>query len=180
MENNGLAGGGINAFGLDEFGQPDGNAMWGAFIGTGLGTVTAIGIRNYTKYARHAELIGMGAGIAAGAVMYFVPGMKASGVTAAVAALLNNGLRALEQKFMASAPVSLPAQGLRGVTIEPTQALGMIDIQPTEALMGATSDYRDMPQLVGATLSSAADHVQLVGGPVLAQQAGAWGATVMG
>lgn len=178
MENNELAG--INAFGLDSFGAPDGNPMWGAFIGTGLGTVTSIAVRNYTKYAKHAELIGMGAGVAAGAVMYFVPGMKASGVTAAVAALLNNGLRALEQKFMPQAPTTLPTSGLRGVTIEPTQALGMVDIQPTEALMGPTGDYRDMPQLVGANLAAAADHVQLVGGPVLAQQAGAWGATVIG
>ena len=32
----------VNAFGLDEFGKPDGDPMWGAFIGTGLGTVTAI------------------------------------------------------------------------------------------------------------------------------------------
>jgi hypothetical protein len=169
-------GAGYDAFGLDDFGMPDGNPMWGAFLGTGLGTITAIGVRRYTTKGQYAELIGGAAGVVSGGVMYAL-GMKSSGLTAVVSALLNNGLRALEQKLFAASPA---VSGLRGVVIRPTQALGMTEIRPTEALMGPTADQGGMPQLVGANLRAAQDHITLVGGPQLAQQGGAWGATVIG
>lgn len=172
----GTFGAGYDAFGLDEFGQPDGNPMWGAILGTGLGTVTAMGVKRYTKYGKWAELMGFGASVVAGGVMYAM-GMKSSGITAVASGALNNGLRALEGLLFKD---SGTMQGLRGVVIEPTQALGMTEIVPTEALMGATSDQGAMPQLVGATMQSAADHITLVGGPSLAQHSGAWGATVIG
>ena len=186
MDNDELNGSGLNGvdfFGLDRTGSPDGNPMWGAMIGTGLGTVTAVGVARYVKnpkYAKHAELFGLGAGVASGAVMWLM-GMRSSGVTAAVSALLNNGMRALEKVLFKDAGMM---GHLRGVVIEPTQALagqmGMVDIQPTQALAGPVADYSQMPQLVGANLGNAADHIQLVGGPQLAQHAGAWGATVIG
>lgn len=167
-------------FGLDSMGQPDGNPMWGAFVGTGLGTLTAIGVKQYMpKQAKHAELIGMGAGVLGGAVLYFA-GHKSSGITSAVSAVLNNGIRALEQVVFKQSAAMAGLRGLRGVVIEPTQALGMVDIERTQALMGATADGGGMPQLVGANLQSAADHIQLVGGPQLAQHSGAFGATVIG
>lgn len=174
--------GGIDAFGLDDMGQPDGNPMWGAMLGTGLGTVAAIGVKRYTKHGKHAELIGMGAAMASGLALYLF-GQRSSGVTAAVAGLLNNGLRALEGVLFKN------AVQMSGVVIEPTQSLmgggygrgmGMVDIQPTEALSGPVADYSQMPQLVGAGLQQAADHIQLVGGPQLAQHSGSWGATVIG
>lgn len=175
--------GATDFFGLDERGRPDGNAMLGAVVGTGLGSVTAIGVRRYggVKYGKYAELFGMGASVAAGAVLYFT-GQKSSGMTAAIAGLLNNGLRALEQQMFAPAGSKL----FDGMVFTPTQALeggrqmGMIDIEPTQALSGPVADYSQMPQLVGASLQSAADHIQLVGGPQLSQHSGAWGATVMG
>jgi hypothetical protein len=183
-------GGGLNGvdfFGLDRAGSPDGNPMWGAMIGTGLGTVTAVGVARYVKnpnVAKHAELIGLGAAVFSGGVMWLM-GMRSSGVTAAVSGLLNNGLRALEKVLFKDAAMM---GHLRGVVIEPTQALaghygggmGMMDIEPTQALAGPVADYSQMPQLVGANLHSAADHIQLVGGPQLAQHSGAWGATVIG
>ncbi len=189
-DNDDLSGGlnGVDFFGLDRTGSPDGNPMWGAMIGTGLGTVTAIGVARYVKnpkVAKHAELFGLGASVLSGGALWLM-GMRSSGVTAAVAGLLNNGLRALEKVLFKDAAMM---GNLRGVVIEPTQALaghnygggmGMVDITPTQALAGPVADYSQMPQLVGANLRDAADHIQLVGGPQLAQHSGAWGATVIG
>lgn len=170
----------VDFFGLDSMGQPDGNPMWGAFVGTGLGTLAAIGVKQYMpRQAKHAEVIGMGAGVLGGAILWLA-GHRASGITGAVSAVLNNGLRALEGYVFKSSAAMSGARGLRGVVIEPTQALGMVDVERTQALMGATSDNGGMPQLVGANLQSAADHIQLVGGPQLAQHSGAFGATVIG
>lgn len=185
-----LAGGlsGVDFFGMDRAGSPDGNPMWGAMIGTGLGTVTAVGVARYAKnpkIVKNAELIGLGAAVLSGAALWLA-GMRSSGVTAAVSGVLNNGLRALEKVLFKDSAIM---GHLRGVVIEPTQALmghnygngmGMVDIEPTQALAGPVADYSQMPQLVGANLHAAADHIQLVGGPQLAQHSGSWGATVIG
>lgn len=172
----------VDAFGLDEFGAPAGlNPMWGAAIGSGLGTVAAIGLRQTDPtgfMARHAEALGFGAAAVASGAMIFFPGSRAAGWTGLAAAFLNNGLRALEQYVLKG--------GLSGVVIEPTTAfagrggLGMVDIERTTAFRGGATGLgrgSELPQLVGATLQSASDHVQLVGGPALNRFAGHWGAT---
>lgn len=176
--------GNTDFFGLDDMGEPDGNPMLGAMVGTGLGSVTAIGIRKFAAgsptLVKNAELIGAGAAVLAGAALYFTSS-KSSGITAAVSGLLNNGLRFLEQKLFAPDGYT---GALHGVVVEQTQALGrgmgQVDIQPIQALSGPVADYSQMPSLVGANLQAAADHIQLVGGPQLSQHAGGWGATVVG
>lgn len=177
--------GDVDAFGLDEFGQPVGlNPVWGAAVGTGLGTVSAIATRQFMpRFAEHSELIGFGVAALASGAMVAMPGTRAAGWTGLASAFLNNGLRQLELMFFrqsiaeAAADASLaPSSGdMQGVVVDPTQSLGEVEIDRTESL-GAG----DMPQLVGASLSAANEHVQLVGGPQLAAHSGAFGATLFG
>lgn len=177
--NDNLGLGGVDAFGLDEMGQPVGlNPVWGAVVGTGLGTIGAIATRQFSpKLAKHSELVGFGlASVASGAMIAF-EGTRAAGWTGLASAFLNNGLRHMEKMFAEkSIEGSVVPNPLQGVVIDPTEALGLVEINPTYAL----GEGNDMPTLVGANLASASDHVQLVGGPSLAQTAGHWGATVMG
>lgn len=183
-------GGGVDAFGLDDFGMPAGlNPMWGAVAGTGVGTVAAVATRQFapTKY-KWSEAIGFGAaGLVAGGMLFF-ENTRAAGWTALASAFLNNGLRQIEMmlydsklKAAATATTAPTTQGVGDVVIEPTQALmgsqmGLVDIEQAQALLGA-GEGSDMPHLVGANLAAANQHVQLVGGPALAQHSGSWGAT---
>lgn len=166
--------GNVDLFGLDEFGAPAGlNPLWGAVIGSGLGTLGAIGTRQFTRFGRHSELVGLAAGALSSGAMLFFEGTRDAGWTGLASSLLNNGLRQLELMFF----VPELQAGTQGVEIEPTQALGIATVSPSQALLGEGDS--DMPQLVGANLAQANDHVQLVGGPGLAQHAGHWGATVI-
>lgn len=175
--------GGVDAFGLDEFGQPVGlNPVWGAAVGTGLGTVGAIAARQFMpNYAQHSELIGLGLGVVASGAMIAFQGTRAAGWTGLASSFLNNGLRQMELMFFAPQMAeqiidsAAAAAAMNGVVIDPSEALGLVEINTTQAL-----GDNGMPTLVGASLSEASDHVQLVGGPPLAMHSGHWGATVMG
>jgi hypothetical protein len=129
--------------------------------------------------ARHSELIGFGLSALASGSMIMFGGTRAAGWTGLASAFLNNGLRQMELMFFAPSVTEETLLGrshyAREVVIDPTEALGMIEINRTQAL-----GEGDMPTLVGSSLRSASDHVQLVGGPGLAQHSGHWGATVMG
>lgn len=101
--------GDVDLFGLDAFGQVAGmNPLWGAGIGALMGTGTAIAVRQLLKPAPGAaanpalafsELIGLGAGVVTGGIMYAFPGTRAAGLTAMAVAAISNGLRALEQQL---------------------------------------------------------------------------------
>jgi len=168
----------VDAFGLDEFGQPRGlNPLWGAVAGSGLGTVAAMGLRRFggPTMAKHAEGIGFGVAAAAAGGMIAFKGSRAAGWTALAAAFLNNGLRAVEQYFLRD-----ETAGWGGVVVSPTTSfqgygggMGLVEVQPTTSFSDA-----QLPQLVGASLQQASDHVQLVGGPALNAHSGHWGATL--
>jgi hypothetical protein len=169
----------VDAFGLDELGSPAGlSPMWGAVAGSGLGTVASMAARRFGtgKIAQHAEAVGFLAGAAASGTMIAMRRTRAAGWTGLAATFLNNGLRALEQYMMAPS-----LSGWGGVVVEPTTSfagrggLGLVDIQRTTSFQGSMGDQ--LPQLVGASLQDASDHVQLVGGPALNSFAHHWGAT---
>jgi hypothetical protein len=179
MKSNNQGLGSVDAFGFNEFGQAAGlNPMWGAVVGTGLGTVGAIATRQFSpKMAKHSELVGLGLSALASGGMIFFEGTRAAGWTGLASAFLNNGLRQMEQMFFRPKlpEVAATAAEMGAVVIDPTQSLGLVEIENTQALAGS-----DMPTLVGANLAAANEHVQLVGGPQLAQHAGHWGSTVIG
>lgn len=170
--------GDVDAFGLDEMGQPVGlNPVWGAVVGTGLGTVGAIATRQFApKLAKHSELVGFGLSALASGTMIFFEGTRAAGWTGLASAFLNNGLRQMEQMFFApSLPEQAAAAAVDGVVIDPAEVLGLTEINPAQVL-----GNNELPTLVGASVGDASQHVQLVGGPALAKHSGHWGATVMG
>lgn len=174
--------GDVDAFGLDEMGQPVGlSPMWGAVVGTGLGTIGAIATRQFApKMEKHSELIGFGLGALASGSMIFFEGTRAAGWTGLASTFLNNGLRSMEKMFftpsLPEAAAAAAVDGIRGAVIDPATVLGMAQVNPATVLGSARED---MPTLVGS-VADASDRVQLVGGPTLASHSGHWGATLMG
>jgi len=141
----------VDMFGLDEFGQPVGDAMWGSVIGGGIGTGVAIMTRAMTATSstlhQYSELTGLVAGGAAGGVMMAFEGTRRMGIAAIATALVTNGLRQLERSLFApqstvaelqaqlaaaiadkdgkSASVKLPPKGAGwgGVVMDPTAVI---------------------------------------------------------
>jgi hypothetical protein len=175
----------VDAFGLEGHTQLGAakarGPMTGVIAGAGLSTIAAIGARQFGRgaIAANSELVGFSVGAAASAALMLSKNKatKSAGMVGLASAFLSTGLRALEG-FMFR---GTSAAGWRGPVIEPTTAfmgsrgMGMVDIQPTTAFLGEGGGQ--MPQLVGASLQAASDHVQLVGGPQLSQHSSNWGAT---
>lgn len=146
----------VSMFGLDEFGAPVGiGPLYGAVIGVGAGTLTAIGVRSLTSYGAHSELIGLGVGVAAGAIMVAASeSTRHAGWVAMAAAALNNGLRAVEQYFR---------QG---------SVMGFTQIESRRAPLGLTQiESRRRP---GGLAGGGA---QLYAPPKINRGAGHWGAS---
>jgi hypothetical protein len=168
------------------------NPMWGAAIGVGSGTATAVGIRQFVNPAAHpkmwaySEAIGLGVSTLSGAAMLLLGKgkWKDAGWTALASGFLNNGLRQIEMMMLTPKLPSVPTMG--DAVVEPTQVLqgqglGIVDIEPATALQGLGAYHEsgaDLPQLVGATLQKANEHVQLVGGPALSEHGAHWGSTL--
>lgn len=74
----------------------DVNPLWGALASGATGTGTAIGVRAMTGMDKHAELIGLGVGVATGGALMLSKKTRAAGFVGIVTALLTNGLRAAE------------------------------------------------------------------------------------
>jgi hypothetical protein len=182
--------GNVDFFGLDEFGAPVGmNPMYGALIGTGLATGTAIALRAMTAkggfFHKNSELLGLAVGGLAGGAMMFSPGTRAAGLTAIGGAFLSNGLRQLESWLL---PSSAPALGLPyiemgGPVIEPAQTLGVVLPEQTQTMAGAQISGDGPPidiSLQGALSASAIEQIQGIEGPDLSGLGTHYGATLFG
>lgn len=184
---------GIETFGAAKGGKKI-NPLWGAVVGTGVGTATAIGVRQVagpaSKWSAWSEGIGFGAGaLASGAMMLLTKGKRGrmAGYTGMASAFLNNGLRQLEVMLFKPSlgdVVEDVSQMTAGPVMQPTDVLqgqmGIVDVEPAVALGAYQEQNTDMPQLVGASLANANAHIQSVGGPALSQYASHWGATHWG
>ena len=193
--------GDMDMFGLDEFGGATREDMWGAVIGNGTATVASIAVRKLTKpnsaYNKYSEGIGALVGAAAGAIMYAFPKTKGMGMSAIANAVIGNGLRQLEQSFLAPSPaeqlaalqatmaamsnIQLPAPGGWGnVVIDPTaviqpyqgQGLGIHTIEPGYAVsngLGAVmiDPAYPVPGSVQGGYGFGAARPELVGPPTL-------------
>jgi len=175
-----------NAFGLNDFGQRFGemNPMWGAVAGTGLGTLGAMGVRQFAPgMAKWSEAIGLGLGTLASGAMLMFDRTRGAGWVGMASSFLNNGLRQLEQLMFGMGGTS---GYLGNVVIEPTEVLqghgglGLVEPEQTEVLLGDPRYSQGLPRLVGAGVDQASEHIQLAGGPALDQHAGQWGSTLFG
>lgn len=141
---------GVDLFGLDEFGAPVGLApLYGAMIGTGAGTLTAIGVRSMKpEWGDKSELIGLAAGVLTGGIMLAFPGTRHAGWVAMASAGLNNGLRAVEQYYKATGyPVAagVTPHPLGEMRVERRQALGYPQVERIPGGLGRSR----LPGLVG-------------------------------
>jgi len=81
---------------LGQAASGDVSPVWGVAASGTVGTGTAIAIRTLTDMDKNAELIGMGAGVAAGAAMMLSERTRAAGFTGIITAVVTNGLRYAE------------------------------------------------------------------------------------
>lgn len=126
--------------------------------------------------AVHSEAVGAGVAIVAGGLLAAFPATRAAGWTAMATALVNNGLRAVENLMSHQATAGAWGE----VRVEPTRAfaghLGMVTAEQ-RANLGAAQ----LPTLVGAgQLGTPARQVQIMGGPAVSSLAGHYGATIFG
>lgn len=159
----------VDLFGLDEFGQPVGmNPLWGAVIGGGIGTGTAIAVRALSAgygpgattfdYHKWSEGIGFAVGAATSGLLMAFPGTRAAGWAGMAVTFMTNGLRQLEQMFTETATpaevikkleekgVHLDAaviEQLNGVTIE-SLSPGTRDVQGF-----GVADIEEVPEAYG-------------------------------
>lgn len=163
----------VDLFGLNEFGMPEGmNPLWGAVIGGGIGTGTAIAVRalagkaaaGKTDWSKYSEGIGFAVGGLSSGLMMAFPGTRAAGWAGLAVAFMTNGLRALEQMFTKTTAVSgwgaAVIEPLNGVTIESlspgtrdVNGFGVADIQEVPEAYGTIPgvygpDASQMPQLM--------------------------------
>lgn len=107
----------VSLLGLDEFGEPVGpSAMWGALLGGGVSTGTAIGVRmiadaNSSLY-RNSELIGAAAGVLTGGALMAFKGTRHMGVGALLTAVVTGVPRLLEF-YMGDSQKALDAANAR-------------------------------------------------------------------
>jgi hypothetical protein len=177
-----------NAFGLDAYGSPMGlNPMWGAMIGSGVGTLTSVALRQFVKTKTLStdkgvdltEAVALGVAAVPSLAMIFWPGKaaRAAGWTSLFAAVLNHGPRIAEAFLsdkekvktvaaIAAESATAPAGGGGG-----TQGarLGQVEIQQIPALAGANLGLV-APEMIKALGAPHEELPQLIGSPLAQAQ----------
>jgi len=201
----------VDLFGLDEFGNPTGmDQIWGAVIGGGLGTGTAIAVRALAgepaagkfDWKKYSEGVGFLVGGAASGLMMAFEGTRAAGTAGLAVAFLTNGLRQLESLF------SEKSAGLGAATIERLNGVVMERLSPGTRNVGlgipsaqyVPEAYGTIPGVYGTpvagtqistgqppvdlmapqNLPQSAYQVELMGGPALSGLGMHYGATLFG
>jgi hypothetical protein len=198
--------GDVDMFGLDEFGEPVGLPGWaGSMIGAGAGTATTLAVRTMAKndkMLRHAEGLGLAAGVVASGAMMAFKGTRHAGWSSLAAVGVTNGLRYLAELFVV--PPAARAGGWAEAVIERTAVIrpegisgdvdvrtmdggmGIATIEPTGAIFSSAHGLgAGMPQLLGTTPQNQRQAMAtLVGVPglqgPLAAMASSFGSTLMG
>jgi hypothetical protein len=167
-----------------DFGQGDLNPLWGAAASGLFGTGTAAAVRAFSSMDRHAELIGLGVGVATGAALLISPRSRAAGFTGIATALVTSGLRYVE----ALASCKQQVKDLTGAILTKTESdckaqldslkvagtaagvlkggFGMVTASPRTALQGfgaMTSEPRTALQGFGAMTSEPRTALQGLG-----------------
>lgn len=163
----------VDLFGLNEFGEPEGmNPTWGAVIGAGLGTGTAIAVRALATpggsfdYHKWAEGIGFLVGGATSGVMIAFPGTRAAGWSGLAASFLACGLRQIEVLFQTTEQVT----GIGAPVIERLDGFGITVPEYVPQMYG----------VAGAQVSNGRPPVDLMGGAGALPHSSAQAVEVMG
>jgi hypothetical protein len=203
--------GSVDLFGLDEFGVPAGmNQLWGAVIGGGLGTGTAIAVRALSgepvagkfDWKKYSEGVGFAVAAGASGLMMAFPGTRAAGWAGMAVAFMTNGLRQLEKMFVETTPAAFGA-----ATIEPLNGVVMESLSPGSRDVGlgipsagyVPEAYGTIPGVYGTpvagtqignappvdlmapqNLPANSYQVSLMGGPQMSGLGAHYGATLFG
>lgn len=195
----------VDLFGLDEFGQQVGmNSAWGALIGAGLGTGTAIAVRALAAaptWKKYSEGVGFFVGAAASGLLMAFQGTRGAGWAALAATAATNGLRQLEVLFSPAALAGMGAaviEPLNGVVIEPLNGefgqFGVAEIEQVPRAYGTIPGVYGPMGVAGPQLSQTppidlmdmgalpanSQQVALMGGPSLSGLGAYYGATLFG
>lgn len=79
----------------------DMNPLWGALASGAIGNGTTVAVQSFTGMDKNSELIGLGAGVAAGAVMMLGKKTRAAGIVGIATALATNGIRVAQSMMSA-------------------------------------------------------------------------------
>jgi hypothetical protein len=169
----------VNILGVNGLGAVAGlHPAVGAAASAGIGSGLAFAMRRSAKTAadkrfKYSELIGGGAALGVSGLMMVSPKTRGAGVTGVVVALLNNGIRFLEQQTVKAGDTA----GFGIVSPQQVPTLGAMSAYHTPAL-GAMS-AQQVPSLGEVTV----DNRQLAGNgglPTFQGIGSAYGATCMG
>jgi hypothetical protein len=181
----------IDLLGLNSFGQNPGmNPIIGTAIGGGIAGVTTIVARR--AGSGKAELVGLGAGLAASAAMYAMKSTRHAALGAVLGAFLASGLAFVEKvAFGPLAGLGIPQ--MRALGIPQMRALNGLGLP---AASNVSHPHGTIPGVAGSQLAApgggappvslmgqplqAAMHLLGVGGPAVHGLASAYGATLLG
>lgn len=159
----------VSFFGLNSFGSPVGvNPTWGAAIGAVSSTGAAVAFRALTSAEKHqySELVGVGTGTLASAVMFAMKKTRAAGWASFFATIGSQGVLALERFLMKSS--------MQGIVMERTaqiKGLGLNVMDQVPQIRGTTG----APSLSNPAAAQVAQSVPGING--LAKH---FGATIFG
>lgn len=175
----------VDLLGLNNMGNNPGlNPIWGTLIGGGVAGIGSMAVAHTTtgKTQQNADLIGLGAGLAAAGVMYAMKSTRHAAIGAAVGAFLASGLSWLNRVLLgtvqlpastaaAASQVAAAAAGTSGMGISTTRALNGLGISTTRALNGlgiATTQQRTapvgtIPGVAGLRLGNGQPPISLIG-----------------
>jgi hypothetical protein len=185
----------VDLLGLNNMGNNPGlNPIWGTLIGGGVAGITSMTVSHTAtgKAQTNADLIGLGAGLAASGVMYAMKSTRHAAIGSLVGAILASGLSYLNRTLLgtvqmptataaAVSQVAAAAQGSTGTSgmgIATTRALNGLGIATTRALNGlgiSTAQQRTkpvgtIPGVAGLRLGNGQPPVNLMGAPSAASR----------
>lgn len=98
----------------------DMHPVWGALAAGAVGTGTSAAVQQFTGMDKHAELIGLGAGVATGAALMISNKTRVAGIVGVATAIATNGMRAIQA--MLSAKQQIKNLAGAGATFNATKA----------------------------------------------------------
>lgn len=189
----------VDLLGLNSLGQNPGlNPIWGTLIGGGSAGVATIVARQASgKAAAHAELVGLGFGLAVSGAMYAMRSTRHAAIGSAIGAFLATGIAWLEKTLLGGSGVAgmgIPnVRALNGLGIPQARmlnGLGVPMVSPTPTPVGtipgvagnqlASPGLSAPPVSLLGPMSPQAAHLRGIGGPSVHGLSAAYGATLLG
>lgn len=197
----------LNSVDLLGLGALDGglNPTYGVLVGGGTAAVTQV-VARHVGGSQHAEMIGLGMGLAASGLLFAMPATRQAALASAIGAVLASGVALMGKWFMgeATVPAKVVSPEVKGLGFPQARALNGLGLPRISALNGIGYPTIDpvsqaqgtIPGVAGSHLagpgggtppvsllgapSAAQVHLLGVGGPMTHSLSAAYGATLLG